>query len=211
MKRNETKRSEICKNLTFKIRNSDQKYGSVSLQNLKNLTKLQKYASKNDGIELYLLGKRSACEKKQILTKHEYYLEFAKIRPKNVHFSDRKSIQLPQKNLKIPENLTYQAASGNAVPKSVLNATRFIKVFQTTKKYGRDTIIEKTSKLPVQFEFLRHVSFSPHRWTINGPSMCRPWENFFGSKLYPWMAHGWTMHGHAWKSMGSQYGNTTDG
>ena len=36
--------------------------------------------------------------------------------------------------------------------------------------------------------------------------MSRPWENFFGSKLYPWMAHGWTMHGHAWESMGSHYG-----
>ena len=33
---------------------------------------------------------------------------------------------------KIPENLTYQAASGDAVPKSVLNATRVIKATQTT-------------------------------------------------------------------------------
>ena len=86
-----------------------------------------------------MLGKPSACEKKQMLTKHRYYLECTKIRPK---ISDRKSIQLPQKYLKIPENLTYQAASGNAVPKSVLNETRVIKVTQTTKKYERDTMIE---------------------------------------------------------------------
>ena len=100
---------------------------------LKKLAKLQKYASKYDGIELQLLGKPSACQKKQMLTKHKYYLEFTKIRSKIIPFSDRKSVQLPQKYLKIPENLTYQAASGNAVPKSVLNVTRVIKVTQTTK------------------------------------------------------------------------------
>ena len=133
-----------------------------------------------------------------MLCYHEYYLEFTKLRPKIVPFSDRKSIQLPQKYLKIPENLTYQAASGNAQPKSVLNATRVIKVTQTTKKYGRDTIIEN------QPSFRRNSNFSDismaHRWAVHGKA-------FFGSKLYPWMAHGWTMHGHALESMGSQYGS----
>ena len=82
------------KKLTINIRNSvARKYGRFSLQNQNNLTKLQKYASKYDP---------SACEKKQILTKHEYYLEFTKIKTKNIPFSDRKSIQLPQKYLKIP-------------------------------------------------------------------------------------------------------------
>ena len=41
-----------------------------------------------------------------------------------------------------PENLTYQTASGNLVPKIVLNASRVIKVTQTTKKHERETIIE---------------------------------------------------------------------
>ena len=37
----ENKRSEICKNLTFKIQKSDQKYGIISQQSLKNLAKLK--------------------------------------------------------------------------------------------------------------------------------------------------------------------------
>ena len=36
LKQNETKKSELYKNLTFKTRNSDQKNGSFSLQNQKN-------------------------------------------------------------------------------------------------------------------------------------------------------------------------------
>ena len=101
---------------------------------------------------------------------------------------------------KIPENLTYQAASGDAVPKSVLNATRVIKATQTTKKYERDTIIENQPKwLPAQFEFFRHVSFSPpsmdHQWPINGPSMGKLF--WFQTLLMdgPWVDHAWPCMG----------------
>ena len=37
-------------------------------------------------------------------------------------------------------------------------------------------------------------------------SMGRPWKSFLGSKLYPWMTHGWTMHSHAWSTHGSSMG-----
>ena len=129
-----------------------------------------------------------------MLCYHEYYLEFTKLRPKIVPFSDRKSIQLPQKYLKIPENLTYQAASGNAQPKSVLNATRVIKVTQTTKKYGRDTIIEN------QPSFRRNSNFSDismaHRWAVHGKAFFRiqtlPMDG-------PWVDHAWPCIGvHRW-------------
>ena len=62
-----------------------------------------------------------------MLTKHKHYLEFTKIRPQIIPFSGRKSIQLPQKYLKIPENLTYQAASGHAVPKASLMLPRSLR------------------------------------------------------------------------------------
>ena len=47
----ENKTTEMGKSFTFKIQKYDQKYGSFSQQNWKNLVKLQKYASKYDGIE----------------------------------------------------------------------------------------------------------------------------------------------------------------
>ena len=90
----------------------------------------------------------------------------------------RKSIHQPQKYLKIPENLTHQAASVS-VPKSVLNDTRVIKVTQTTKKYERDTIIENQPSFRCNSNFSDISVFLPHRWTINGPSMGRPWKSFF--------------------------------
>ena len=101
---------------------------------------------------------------------------------------------------KIPENLTYQAASGDAVPKSVLNATRVIKATQTTKKYERDTIIENQPKwLPAQFEFFRHVSFSPpsmdHQWPIDGPSMGKLFWIQTLPMDGPWVDHAWPCMG----------------
>ena len=131
-----------------------------------------------------------------MLRKHKYYLEFTKIRPKFILFLTVNESSPP----KIPENLTYQAASGDAVPKSVLNATRVIKATQTTKKYERDTIIENQPKwLPAQFEFFRHVSFSPpsmdHQWPIDGPSMGKLFWIQTLPMDGPWVDHAWPCMG----------------
>ena len=77
------------------------------------------------------------------------------------------------------------------MPKSVLIATRVIKVTQTTKKYGRDTIVENQDIFPGAIRIFQTCQFfSP----IDGPTMARRWavhgKAFFGSKLYSWMAHG---------------------
>ena len=75
------------------------------------------------------------------------------------------------------------------MPKSVLNATRVIKVTQTTKKYERDTIIENQPTFRRNSNFSDMSVFLPHRWTmgVHGKAFLDP--NF---------THGWTMHGSPW-------------
>ena len=81
-----------------------------------------------------------------------------------------------------------------------LEATYVIKATQTTKKYERDTIIENQPKwLPAQFEFFRHVSFSPpsmdHQWPIDGPSLGKLFWIQTLPMDGPWVDHAWPCMG----------------
>ena len=73
------------------------------------------------------------------------------------------------------------------MPKSVLNATRVLKVTQTTKKYGRDTIIENQPSFRCNSNF-SDMSVFLHRWAVHGKA-------FFWIQTLPmdgpWVDHAW--------------------
>ena len=107
---------------------------------------------------------------------------------------------------KIPENLTYQAASGDAVPKSVLNATRVIKATQTTKKYERHDYRKSTKMASGAIRIFQTCQFfSP----IDGPSMAHRWAVHGKAFLDPNFTHGWPMGGPCMAMHGSPWDLST--